>query len=205
MVIHPAWKQASCHNIDSIETHNHKKKSCSLIHSTKAESRSRCFCHQDFQHLSQASSFPRSILVRLWIERMKWLAGRPVREGVSTESLKFHAGPPCPTLICPAVGLRPSSSPLDTPSHTGLSLSDHELREWNGWQAESLSNQLLSSWQWVTHTVPLDASIWHLLTLRQACISWGYGKGGMIPNVNRVSLSPSNVFTLHPADNCSPS
>jgi hypothetical protein len=45
---------------------------------------------------------------------------RPVREGVSTDSLKFHAGPPCPTLIHPAGGLRPSSSPLDTPSRTSL-------------------------------------------------------------------------------------
>jgi hypothetical protein len=29
---------------------------------------------------------------------------RPVWEGVSTHSLKFHAGPPCPTLIRPAGG-----------------------------------------------------------------------------------------------------
>jgi hypothetical protein len=27
---------------------------------------------------------------------------RPVREGVSTDGRKFHAGPPCPTLIRPA-------------------------------------------------------------------------------------------------------
>jgi hypothetical protein len=65
---------------------------------------------------------------------------RAVREGVSTDSLKFHAGPPCPTLICPAGGpppqmalwpfggwpahragsLWPSYSPLDTPSRTGV-------------------------------------------------------------------------------------
>jgi hypothetical protein len=65
---------------------------------------------------------------------------RPVREGVSTYSLKFHAGPPCPTLIRPAGGpppKRPYSRlgggpptgraacgrllpPLDTPSRTGL-------------------------------------------------------------------------------------
>jgi hypothetical protein len=32
---------------------------------------------------------------------------RPVREGVSTDSLKFHAGPPCPTLIRPAGGPLP--------------------------------------------------------------------------------------------------
>jgi hypothetical protein len=51
--------------------------------------------------------------------------GRPIREGVSTDSLKFHMGPPCPTLIRPAGGpppKRPSSSPLDTPCRTGLSL-----------------------------------------------------------------------------------
>jgi hypothetical protein len=29
---------------------------------------------------------------------------RPVREGVTTDSLKFHPGPPCPTLIRPAGG-----------------------------------------------------------------------------------------------------
>jgi hypothetical protein len=32
---------------------------------------------------------------------------RPVREGVSTDSLKFHADPPCPTLIRPAGGPPP--------------------------------------------------------------------------------------------------
>jgi hypothetical protein len=42
---------------------------------------------------------------------------RPAWHGCSTDSLKFHAGPPCPTLI------RPSSSPLDTPSRTGLCLT----------------------------------------------------------------------------------
>jgi hypothetical protein len=31
-----------------------------------------------------------------------WLAHRPIQEGVSTDSLKFHAGSPFPTLICPA-------------------------------------------------------------------------------------------------------
>jgi hypothetical protein len=61
----------------------------------------------------------------------------PYGKGVSTDSLEFNAGPPCPTLIRPAGGpppkrpfwgwparrvggLRPSSSPLDTPSRTGL-------------------------------------------------------------------------------------
>jgi hypothetical protein len=34
--------------------------------------------------------------------------GRPVREEVSTDSLKFHAGPPCPTLIRPQGG-RPAA------------------------------------------------------------------------------------------------
>jgi hypothetical protein len=32
---------------------------------------------------------------------------RPVREGVSTDSLKFHPGPPCPTLLRPAGGPPP--------------------------------------------------------------------------------------------------
>jgi hypothetical protein len=32
---------------------------------------------------------------------------RPVREGVSTDSLKFHPAPPCPTLIRPAGGPPP--------------------------------------------------------------------------------------------------
>jgi hypothetical protein len=62
---------------------------------------------------------------------------RPVREGLSTDSLKFHPAPPCPSLLRPAGrppnqtalqpfgggppgGLRPSSSPLDTPRRTGL-------------------------------------------------------------------------------------
>jgi hypothetical protein len=48
------------------------------------------------------------------------LSSRPVRERVSTDGRKFHAGPQCPTLIRPAGGLRLSSSPLDTPSRTGL-------------------------------------------------------------------------------------
>jgi len=46
---------------------------------------------------------------------------RPVREGVSTDSLKFflarHAQP---LYALRAGGLRPSSSPLDTPSRMGL-------------------------------------------------------------------------------------
>jgi RNA recognition motif-containing protein len=33
--------------------------------------------------------------------------GRPVREGVSTDSLKFHLGPPCPTLLRPTGGPPP--------------------------------------------------------------------------------------------------
>jgi hypothetical protein len=33
---------------------------------------------------------------------------RPVREGVFTDSLKFHAGAPCPTLIHPAGGPLPN-------------------------------------------------------------------------------------------------
>jgi hypothetical protein len=56
---------------------------------------------------------------------------RPVREGVSTDSLKFHPGPPCPTLLHPFGGwparrvgdLRPFSSPLDTPRRTGLAFA----------------------------------------------------------------------------------
>jgi hypothetical protein len=57
----------------------------------------------------------------------------PYGKEYPTDSLKFHAGPPCPTLIraaggppykwpygCLGGGLRPSSSPLDTPSRTGL-------------------------------------------------------------------------------------
>jgi hypothetical protein len=36
------------------------------------------------------------------------VSSRTVREGVSTDSLKFHAGLPCPTLILPAGG-RPAS------------------------------------------------------------------------------------------------
>jgi hypothetical protein len=31
--------------------------------------------------------------------------GRPVWQEMSTYSLKFHLGPPCPTLVCPAGGL----------------------------------------------------------------------------------------------------
>jgi hypothetical protein len=70
-------------------------------------------------------------------------ATRPVWQGVSMDSLKFHSGPPCPTLLrlaggtppkqlygrfwggepaCRrAGGLRLSSTPLDTPRRTGLS------------------------------------------------------------------------------------
>jgi uncharacterized membrane protein YagU involved in acid resistance len=65
-----------------------------------------------------------------WLVTLKWNDSRPVREGVSTDSLKFHPAPPSPTLLCPAGGpppngLQPSSSPLDTPSRTGL--NDSEL------------------------------------------------------------------------------
>jgi hypothetical protein len=52
---------------------------------------------------------------------------RFVREGVSTDSLKFHPALPCPTLLRPAGGLQPSSSPLDTPSRTGLNRTLHLL------------------------------------------------------------------------------
>jgi hypothetical protein len=49
------------------------------------------------------------------------MATRAVREGVSTDSLKFYAGPPCPTLTRPAGGPPPKRPyPLDTPSRTGL-------------------------------------------------------------------------------------
>jgi hypothetical protein len=57
------------------------------------------------------------------LELWTGLYGSAVREGVSTDSLKFHLAPPCPTHIRPAGGpppKRPSSSPLDTPSRTGL-------------------------------------------------------------------------------------
>jgi hypothetical protein len=40
--------------------------------------------------------------------------------GIHADSLKFHPDPPSPTLIRPAGGLQLSSSPLDTPSRTGL-------------------------------------------------------------------------------------
>jgi hypothetical protein len=65
---------------------------------------------------------------------------RPVREGVSTDSLKFQPAPSCPTLLRPAGGpppkgpygrlgggLRPSSSPLDTPSRTVLEKSTNRF------------------------------------------------------------------------------
>jgi len=43
---------------------------------------------------------------KLWFlkgrARTWFIPHRPVREGVSTDSLKFHVGPPCPTLIRPA-------------------------------------------------------------------------------------------------------
>jgi hypothetical protein len=49
------------------------------------------------------------------VTEIKWVlvSGQihgPVREGVSTDSLKFHAGPPCLTLICP-VGRPPPKRP----------------------------------------------------------------------------------------------
>jgi len=45
-----------------------------------------------------------------------------VWEGVSTDSLKFHPGLPRLTFLRPAGGLQPSSTPLDTPRGTGLSV-----------------------------------------------------------------------------------
>jgi hypothetical protein len=62
---------------------------------------------------------------------LPYASATPVREGVSTDYLKFHFGPPCPTLIRPADGppsKRPSSSPLDTPSRTGLASATHDER-----------------------------------------------------------------------------
>jgi hypothetical protein len=61
-----------------------------------------------------------------------------VWHGVATDCLKFHPGPPCPTLLCPAPfktalqpflgwptrrarSLRPSSTLLDTPRRTPMS------------------------------------------------------------------------------------
>jgi hypothetical protein len=48
-----------------------------------------------------------------------------VWKGVAMDCLKFHPGPPCPTLLRPlkqrarkADGLRPSSTPLDAPRRT---------------------------------------------------------------------------------------
>jgi len=38
-----------------------------------------------------------------------------VWQGVAMDSLKFHPGPACLTLLCPVGGLQPSSSLLDTP------------------------------------------------------------------------------------------
>jgi hypothetical protein len=55
-----------------------------------------------------------------------------VWQGVTMDSLKFHPGPPCPTLstpgrwatpemaLCRAAGLRPSSILLDTPRRTPI-------------------------------------------------------------------------------------
>jgi hypothetical protein len=36
-------------------------------------------------------------------------------QGVAMDSLKFHQGPPCRWATHTAVGLHPSSTPLDTP------------------------------------------------------------------------------------------
>jgi hypothetical protein len=36
-----------------------------------------------------------------------FLFGISVWQGVAMDSLKFHTGPPCPTLLCPASGLTP--------------------------------------------------------------------------------------------------
>jgi hypothetical protein len=46
-----------------------------------------------------------------------------VWQGVAMDSLKFHPGPPCPTLLRPAGGLRPSASPLDTSLRPPMALS----------------------------------------------------------------------------------
>jgi hypothetical protein len=43
--------------------------------------------------------------------------GIGVRQGVAMDSLNFYLGPPYPTLLCPAGGLRPYSPLLDTPRH----------------------------------------------------------------------------------------
>jgi hypothetical protein len=57
-----------------------------------------------------------------------------VCQGVAMDSLKFHPGPPCPTLPCPVGGpplKRLSSSPLDTSSHTLMFRSEF-TGAWNG-------------------------------------------------------------------------
>jgi hypothetical protein len=54
--------------------------------------------------------------------------GMSVWKGVAMDSLKYHSGPPCPTLLCLVSGptlkqlydLRPSSTPLDTPRRMPL-------------------------------------------------------------------------------------
>jgi hypothetical protein len=53
-----------------------------------------------------------------WTPHAIRLRSRPVREGVSTDSLKFYAGPPCPTLIRPAAVFFPLGYP--TPYGPGL-------------------------------------------------------------------------------------
>jgi hypothetical protein len=60
------------------------------------------------------------MLVRYLKDLLTVLVTRPVREGVSTDSLKFHAGLPCPTLIRPAGG-RPAAVffPLGYPTPYG--------------------------------------------------------------------------------------
>jgi hypothetical protein len=77
--------------------------------------------------------------------KYRWLGNMSIWQMVSTGSLNFHPGPPCPTFFTPCgratfetalwpfqgwstQSLWPSSSPLDTPRRTGLAWQDPQTQ-----------------------------------------------------------------------------
>jgi hypothetical protein len=115
--------------------------------------------------------------------------GIGVWQGVAMDLLRFHPGPPCPTILCPAAGpppkqpygcfrgappaglagLRSSSTLLDTPRHTPMIMGLETLQPFEDQMpfhvtAKSRNRSHLSSqirWAILTYrSVPFRLEIW---------------------------------------------
>jgi hypothetical protein len=116
-----------------------------------------------------------------------------VLQGVAMDYLKFHLGPPCPTLsmpceqatpafqgwpACKASGLRPSSIPLETPRRTPSRLCRFPL-------CSQVSSFVDKTWT-LTLAQSLGASLshWNLCTLLLFVVVtfWPLSKKANLPN-----------------------